>query len=62
MKQVFEAELKKFDRERVLPAWDGLIARQQATLERLGVPAMSMTDEKTDREVSVLLKYLLLGI
>ncbi|KAL5530036.1 hypothetical protein ACEPAF_6293 [Sanghuangporus sanghuang] len=50
MKQVFENELNKFDRERVMPAWGGLIARQQATLEELGVPAMFVTSEKPDME------------
>ncbi|KAL5527778.1 hypothetical protein ACEPAG_6579 [Sanghuangporus baumii] len=50
MKQVFENELNKFDRERVMPAWEGLIARQQAALEKLGVPAMFITSEKLDME------------
>ena len=52
MRQVFEEELTKFDRERVMPAWDGLVARQQAALERLGVPSMFVTEEGTEREVS----------
>ena len=50
MKAAFEKELMKFDMERVLPAWDGLITRQQAALESLGVPAMFPTDTVTDRE------------
>ncbi|KAL5507865.1 hypothetical protein ACEPAH_5483 [Sanghuangporus vaninii] len=50
MKQVFENELNKFDRERVMPAWEGLITRQQAALEKLGVPAMFVSSEKPDME------------
>ncbi|KAI0829354.1 hypothetical protein BC628DRAFT_1337346 [Trametes gibbosa] len=46
----FRAELLRFDRERVLPAWDGLLAKQQAALEALGVPAMFPTTQAADRE------------
>lgn len=49
----FCAELQRFDRERVLPAWDGLLAKQQAALEALGVPAMFPTAQAADREVRV---------
>ena len=51
MTDSFRRELQKFDKERVLPAWDGLIARQQATLESLGVPAMYPTTAAEDRKV-----------
>lgn len=51
MRQVFEKELIKFDQERVMTAWDGLIARQQAALEKLNVPAMFTTSLGQDREV-----------
>ncbi|KAI9063425.1 alpha/beta-hydrolase, partial [Trametes sanguinea] len=51
MTDSFRAELAKFDRERVLPAWDGLLTKQQAALESLGVPAMFPTTHKADREV-----------
>ena len=51
MTESFRAELQKFDRERVLPAWDGLVTKQQAALEALGVPAMFPTTLATDREV-----------
>ena len=47
----FRAELLKFDRERVLPAWDGLVTKQQAALEALGVPAMFPSTQPPDREV-----------
>ncbi|EIW62152.1 uncharacterized protein TRAVEDRAFT_115718 [Trametes versicolor FP-101664 SS1] len=46
----FRAELQRFDRERVLPAWDGLLVKQQAALEALGVPAMFPTAQAADRE------------
>ncbi|KAH9894168.1 hypothetical protein C8Q73DRAFT_694767 [Cubamyces lactineus] len=46
----FRAELAKFDRERILPAWDGLLTKQQAALESLGVPAMFPTAQQADRE------------
>ncbi|OSX60525.1 hypothetical protein POSPLADRAFT_1047949 [Postia placenta MAD-698-R-SB12] len=50
----FRKELRKFDSERVLPAWDGLVAKQQARLEALGVPVMYLTSIKTDRETFAL--------
>ncbi|KAI0721973.1 hypothetical protein C8T65DRAFT_705024 [Cerioporus squamosus] len=46
----FRAELLKFDRERVLPAWDGLVTKQQAALEALGVPAMFPSSQPPDLE------------
>ena len=52
MSDAFRQELRKFDAQRVLPAWDGLVAKQQARLEALGVPAMFPTTAKSDREVS----------
>lgn len=51
MAESFRAELQKFDRERVLPAWDGLVTKQQVALEALGVPAMFPTTLVADREV-----------
>ncbi|KAL5487653.1 hypothetical protein ACEPAI_5761 [Sanghuangporus weigelae] len=62
MKQVFENELNKFDRERVMPAWEGLIARQQAALEKMGVPAMFVTSEKPDMERQQRIVQVLEGI
>ncbi len=47
----FRKELVKFDLERVLPAWDGLVAKQQAALEALGVPTMFPSTDGRDREV-----------
>lgn len=51
MSDAYQKELHKFDSERVLVAWDGLIAKQQAALENMAVPAMFVTETKTDREV-----------
>lgn len=48
----FKKDLEKFDRERVLLAWDGLISKQQVALAQHGVPTMFTTNEGTDREVS----------
>lgn len=53
----FRRELQKFDTERILPAWDGLIAKQQAALESLGVPAMFPTSAPSEREVWKILPF-----
>jgi hypothetical protein len=45
MSDNFRKELKKFDVERVLPAWDALVRGQQARLEALKVPTMFVTSE-----------------
>lgn len=50
MTDAFRRELQRFDRERVLPAWDGLITKQQSTLESLGVPTMFPTVVSTERQ------------
>lgn len=54
MSDTFRKELLKFDAERVLPAWDGLVTKQQHKLESLGVPAMYQTTIAADREVCLL--------
>ncbi|KAJ7047774.1 hypothetical protein C8F04DRAFT_1172277 [Mycena alexandri] len=48
--QAYERELKRFDVERVLPAWDGLVTSQQAALAQLRMPTMFPTAVKADRE------------
>jgi hypothetical protein len=53
MSDGFRTELRKFDAERVLPAWDGLIRSQQARLEALKVPAMFVTNDASDAEVRI---------
>ncbi|KII96005.1 hypothetical protein PLICRDRAFT_34958 [Plicaturopsis crispa FD-325 SS-3] len=50
MSSAFRKELQKFDAERVLPAWDGLVSKQQTALENLGVPTMFNTGLDTDKE------------
>jgi hypothetical protein len=51
MSDTFRRETRKFDLERVLPAWDGLITKQQSALHELGVPLMFVTSSKSDVEV-----------
>ena len=51
MTRAFERELEKFDRERVQPAWDSLVFRQQKAMESLGVPLMFVTDNPPERQV-----------
>jgi hypothetical protein len=53
LNDAFRKELHKFDAERVLFAWDGLLQKQQVTLEGLGVPTMFPSDLRVDREVSI---------
>jgi hypothetical protein len=53
LNDAFRKELRKFDAERVLFAWDGLLQKQQSTLESLGVPTMFPSDLRADREVSI---------
>jgi hypothetical protein len=54
LSQAYEKELKRFDAERVLPAWDGLVTKQQTALARLQIPTMFPTTVKADREVRFL--------
>jgi hypothetical protein len=53
MSDNFQKELRKFDIERVLPAWDALVQGQQARLEALKVPTMFITSETGDVEVRI---------
>ncbi|KAJ6627411.1 hypothetical protein B0H10DRAFT_1994408 [Mycena sp. CBHHK59/15] len=50
LSQAFEKELRRFDAERVLPAWDGLVTSQQAALAQRRIPTMFPTTVKNDRE------------
>ncbi|KAF9008829.1 hypothetical protein BDQ17DRAFT_1539242 [Cyathus striatus] len=50
IKDSLKKEMAKFDQERALPSWDGLVAKQQTALENLGIPAMYATQDKTVRE------------
>lgn len=44
-------ELRKFNQNRVVPAWGGLVAQQQSRLRELQVPGMVMTSSPAEREV-----------
>ncbi|KAF8974712.1 hypothetical protein BDZ97DRAFT_45472 [Flammula alnicola] len=46
----FKKEIYRFDHERVIPAWDGLVSRQQNELAQIGVPTMFGTSDVQDRE------------
>jgi hypothetical protein len=48
----FRKELEKFDKQRALTAWDGLVTKQQSRLLELGVPTMFVTNVSMDREVN----------
>ncbi|KAJ3535419.1 hypothetical protein NMY22_g6503 [Coprinellus aureogranulatus] len=51
LQDAYQKEIRKFDKERVLPAWDGLMARQQGRLGSLGVPNMFVTSDPQHTEV-----------
>ena len=51
MQTAFKKELEKFDRNRALLAWDGLISKQQTMLASHSVPTMFVTIEDADRHV-----------
>ncbi|KAG8218316.1 hypothetical protein J3R82DRAFT_3930 [Butyriboletus roseoflavus] len=48
MNDAYRRDLQRFDRERVLLAWDALIQKQQTALEALGVPTMFATTSQLD--------------
>ncbi|KAJ3760495.1 hypothetical protein EV360DRAFT_39717 [Lentinula raphanica] len=47
-------ELKQFDLERALPAWDGLVLKQEERLAQLGLPDTLFKAEVSERKVSTL--------
>ena len=47
----FKKEMDKFDRDRVIPAWDRLVSRQQMELAHSHVPTMFVTNQAEDRQV-----------
>ena len=57
MTQAYKRELHKFDAQRVIFAWDGLVSKQQAALESLGVPVMYVSDLASDREASASITF-----
>ena len=52
LNEAYRRDLQRFDKERVLLAWDALIQKQQTALETLGVPIMFATTSQADCEVS----------
>jgi len=62
MAESFQRELQKFDRERVLSAWDTLKRKQQAAMEALNVPSMFVTDATSDLERQKRIMRVLEGI
>ena len=54
MTGAFKKEIVAFDRDRVMPAWDGLVSRQQQELERVKIPTMYPTSVPQDRQVWIL--------
>ncbi|EAU84288.2 hypothetical protein CC1G_01284 [Coprinopsis cinerea okayama7 len=62
LQDAYRRELSKYDRERVLPAWDGLVMRQQAKLESLKVPNMFISADPKDRQRQVQIVQVLLGL
>lgn len=62
MSDAYKKEMHTFDTERVMIAWDGLVVKQQAALEKLQVPTMFMTSVKTDREVRTLSIHLRINV
>lgn len=62
LQDAYQREIRKFDKERVLSAWDALAARQQAQLEALGVPNMFVTSEPKDKERQKQIIQVLVGL
>ncbi|KAF8351241.1 hypothetical protein F5887DRAFT_936518 [Amanita rubescens] len=62
LNDAYKKDLKKFDMERALPAFDGLIAKQQAALARLNVPTMFASDDKDLRERQQRVMQVLTGL
>lgn len=58
----FKKDLYRFDHEKVLPMWDGLIARQQTELADFSIPAMFVSNEKNDRQLQLKIMNVLEGI
>ncbi|PFH52568.1 hypothetical protein AMATHDRAFT_46121 [Amanita thiersii Skay4041] len=58
----YKKELDKFDRDRVLSAWDGLVTKQQTLLQQLNVPTMFVTNDKSTRERQQRVMHVLEGL
>ncbi|EIM88149.1 uncharacterized protein STEHIDRAFT_155506 [Stereum hirsutum FP-91666 SS1] len=62
MSTAFRKELHKFDVERALVAWDGMVAKQQMALEVLAVPTMFVGSNTSDMEKQKKVMRVLEGI
>ncbi|KAL0064735.1 hypothetical protein AAF712_008281 [Marasmius tenuissimus] len=58
----YKQQLKKFDRERAISAWESLVAKQQENLLALGVPTMFLTGNRSDRETQQKVSQVLEGL
>ncbi|KAF9268305.1 hypothetical protein L218DRAFT_853406 [Marasmius fiardii PR-910] len=58
----YRDELRKFDRERAISAWEDLVAQQQENLSSLGVPAMFPTHVGSEKEVQRKVVHVLEGL
>jgi len=58
----FQRELRKHDEERSQLAWEGLVTRQQARLEQLGVPSMFVTGDLSHRARQAKIIQVLVGL
>ncbi|PVF96319.1 hypothetical protein CPB86DRAFT_684780, partial [Serendipita vermifera] len=45
LRNSFQKEIADFEKDEFLPAWEILLGRQQATLERIGIPLMYETND-----------------
>ena len=62
LQDAYQRELRKFDQGRVLHAWESLISKQQARLESLGVPNMSVGSQQQVREKQAQIMQVLVGL
>lgn len=62
LSDAYAQEIRKFDKERVLPAWDGLIAQQQTALEQQDVPTMFSTSQPDTRQLQQRVVQVLEGL
>ncbi|KAK2466401.1 hypothetical protein APHAL10511_002043 [Amanita phalloides] len=62
MNDAHKKDLERFDKERALPAFDSLVAKQQSALADLGVPTMTVSDDKALRERQQRVMQVLTGL
>ncbi|XP_006460132.1 hypothetical protein AGABI2DRAFT_150097 [Agaricus bisporus var. bisporus H97] len=55
-------EIRKFDTNRALSAWDSLVSQQQLKLQKLKVPTMHITTESPARELQQRVLQVLISI